>query len=336
MATPTPPIDALLLTWANVDDSLKHSGILIGNGASRVIWDDFQYDSLYQQAQLLAGGASLTALDVALFTAYTTTNFEGVLQALATADRVTTALGKQDPLIIQRYDHIRQALVQAVHGKHIPHARMAGATLQLIAGELDNFEFVYSTNYDLLIYWSVMQVGAAGFKDFFWGPNSSFDLLDSASSGKHTRILYVHGGLHLYVDGSGDTCKFVANAAGGSILDQFSAGSAVPVFVSEGTSDDKLAAIYRSDYLSFAFTQLMAHTGPLVVLGQGLGDSDQHIVNAINRAGVKQLAIGIYPAAPQAIIDSKAHYIKCFPTATIAFFDMTTHPMGAPALKVAP
>jgi hypothetical protein len=36
--------------------------------------------------------------------------------------------------------------------------------------ELLRIQTVYSTNYDLLIYWSVMTDHPADFRDFFWGP----------------------------------------------------------------------------------------------------------------------------------------------------------------------
>lgn len=328
------PIDATLMDWAAVDPSLTNSGLLLGNGASRVIWDNFQYDSLFQKAKSLPAGQALTATDEAIFTAYNTTNFEGVLQALATTDKTLNALTKPDPVIMQRYSHIRRALVHSVHGTHIPHNRIPDATLQTIADELNRYEFVYSTNYDLLVYWSVMHVDAKDFKDFFWCDDKCFDLAKSDVWGKPTKLLFVHGGLHIYIDAHGNTCKLVAGAD--PILEQFEKGTTIPVFVSEGTYQDKLAAIYRSDYPSFAYSTLMQHDGPMVIFGQGLGDSDQHIVNALNKAGLKELVVGIYPGSDQQIKDAKAHYKKCFTNSTLTFFDMTTHPMGGAALKVAP
>jgi len=329
-----PPIDAALVQWTNVDPSLTNSGLLLGNGASRVIWDSFAYDSLYAKAQALPPGDMLTHNDIALFNTYSTTNFEGVLQSLATTHRVLEALGKPDASIMVQYTHIRQALVQSVHGTHIPHASVPPDTLQLIADELRRYEFVYSTTYDLLLYWSVMHVAAKDFKDFFWSGGACFDLLKSDAWGKPTKLLFIHGGLHIYIDAEGDTCKLTSGHM--PILDQFANGTTIPVFISEGEFSDKLAAIHRSDYLSFAFSTLMQHSGPLVVFGQGLGGSDQHIVAAINRAGIDEIVIGIYPAGDDAIKAAKAHYRKCFPSSSLTFFDMSSHPMGSAALKVAP
>jgi hypothetical protein len=48
------------------------------------------------------------------------------------------------------------------------------ATLRAIKVALTPYEFVYSTNYDLILYWAVMIDGPTGFTDYFFGPR--FDL----------------------------------------------------------------------------------------------------------------------------------------------------------------
>jgi hypothetical protein len=176
-----------------------------------------------------------------------------------------------------------------------------------------------------------MSAQARNFKDFFWDSKSSFNLANSDVWGDETKLLYLHGGLHIYINEQGKACKFVSNDK--DILTQFEDSSTVPLFVSEGQSADKLAAIYRSDYLSFAYSMLMRHDSPMVIFGQGLGDSDKHIVDAINKAKVAEIAIGIYPTPCQNIRDWKAHYRKCFTDSSLTFFDSTTHPLGQPSLR---
>lgn len=328
------PIDAVLLDWNSVDADLKNSGLLLGNGASRFIWDGFAYDSLFEIAKNLPGNAKLRPSETALFSAFGTTNFEGVLNSLSIAARVQRALGKPYASLKRKYEHIREALASSVHDTHIAYANVPGSTLDVIVAEMHNYEFVYTTNYDLLTYWSVMHVKADGFKDFFWGDGNSFDLADTDVSDDDTRLLFLHGALHLYIGRGGRAHKLIANQ--GTLLRQFRVGKSVPLFVSEGDSSDKLRSIGGSDYLSFAYNTLANHVGPIVVFGSGLGDSDAHLVSAINTAGVENLAIGVFPSSKADVKKQKAHFLKCFPDSEISFFDLTTHPMGDAALKVTP
>lgn len=332
------PFDAELTQWCCLEEELTSSGLLLGNGASRAIWDNFQYDSLYNKAKKLPTHQALTDEDVAIFSAHNTNNFERVLQALNTTEKTLNALDTPDVNIMDRYYHIRKALVHAVHGIHIPRNMIPDDTLKIISDELRRYRFVYSTNYDMIVYWAIMHEKVEGFSvnfvDYFWNTKNSFNLDNTEVRNNSTRLLFVHGALHIYSNGNGDTCKLVKGKY--SILDQFKRETTIPVFVSEGTYQDKLEAIYNSDYLSFAYSTLMQHKGPMVIFGQGLGDSDQHIVNAVNIAGPEQIAIGIYHQSDQQIIESKAHYKKCFAKRTLTFFDSRSHPLGDINLRVTP
>jgi hypothetical protein len=45
-------VTAGLKDWSTVGREREWSALLIGNGASRVVWPQFDYPSLYQQASL--------------------------------------------------------------------------------------------------------------------------------------------------------------------------------------------------------------------------------------------------------------------------------------------
>jgi len=49
MTFETPP-DPDLMDWNEIPE-VNWAGILIGNGASRAVWDDFRYDSLFTIAK---------------------------------------------------------------------------------------------------------------------------------------------------------------------------------------------------------------------------------------------------------------------------------------------
>ena len=44
-------IDATLEDWNALRNSIAFDAILIGNGASRTVWEDFAYDSLFENAR---------------------------------------------------------------------------------------------------------------------------------------------------------------------------------------------------------------------------------------------------------------------------------------------
>jgi hypothetical protein len=81
-----------------------------------------------------------------------------------------------------------------------------------------------------------------------------------------------------------------------------------PLFVAEGTSNQKLEQIQRSGYLWYCFNKLAKIEGPLAVFGQALGVPDQHIVDVIVGSKCLHVAIGLFrdprSAVNQAIYDS--------------------------------
>jgi hypothetical protein len=281
--------------------------------ATGPVWPSgsFAYHSLYDVARIDNEHHQLTAADIALFESLETRNFEFVLAGMATARRVNMALGIATAPIPERYASIQQALVEAVRSTHVPWARVPRPTFEAIRGELLNYRFVYSTNYDLLIYWAIMHENGGGFKDFFWAPY--FDPANTELWGKTTAVLYLHGGLHLYHTLRGRTLKQVA-AEGLNLLDLFGTEpepGATPLFISEGSAEDKLESIHRSDYLAFSYTQLAHHEGPLCVFGHSLGEADQHRLVALV-AVLNQKALGLTDVEPDLFGQAYEYLLRKF------------------------
>lgn len=330
-------VDGNLASWSDVQRQRQWMGILIGNGASRAVWEPFQYPSLYDKATSEDIEHPLSDADKSVFDALGTRNFESVLAALSTAEIVANALGQDTSVIMERYESVQTALVEAVDAVHVRWERIPREVLTKIALTLREYRFVYSTNYDLLVYWSIMSVEAEGFKDYFWGVEQAFDPTNTEIWDKEaTNVLYLHGALHLYHLPWGKTLKrrrepFV------NLLDLFKIPheeGAIPLFVSEGTSEDKLASIYRSDYLAFAHQQFRQHYGPLVVFGHSLGGSDKHLVDAIKGWGHRHVAISMVPRPATGVVARKHELLDRLPEAELCFFDATTHPLGDPSLKI--
>jgi hypothetical protein len=322
-------LDNVLEDWNTLSDQHDWSGLVLGNGFSQNIWKRFGYTSLFETAAS-ASSSPLTREDIALFGELNTQNFEQVLSALNTARRVALALGESCCTIDARERSIRTALIHAVHSVHIPWAALPILALKNVCAEFVKFESIYCTNYDLLTYWSMMQDQDA-FRDYLWSDH--FNMADSEVWGKKTKVHFLHGGLHLCLGSNGETFKRRAED-GRNLLDSFGTYDigATPLFISEGSGDDKLSSIRTSDYLTFMFSQLVQDAGPLVVFGHSLSESDQHIVDAIDCHAGRQIAMSV--RAEGNIRQKKAALIKAIPSAKLSFFDAATHPLGSADLKI--
>lgn len=325
----TDGLDNNLRDWSELATEEDWSGLLVGNGFSQNIWQRFGYDSLFKKASQ-EDGAHLVAADVSLFDRLETRNFEVVMSALATSKAVALALEEPYVHFEERENSIRAALIRAVHGVHVPWLYVPDAALDRVADEMAKCTAVYCTNYDLLIYWSMMR-DPENFRDYFW--SEQFDISDTEIWGKKSKIHFLHGGLHLYRRPNGQTLKRRAEV-GQNLLDLFGTPhhDAMPLFISEGTAQEKLASIYRSDYLSFVFSCLARDAGPLVVFGHSLGDSDQHIVDAVGAHKSRSIAVAV--RAVGNVRQKKAAIVQALPNAIIHFFDAATHPLGADDLRI--
>lgn len=81
-------------------------------------------------------------------------------------------------------------------------------------------EWVFAISYDLLLYWAMgYSDDYRGLCDWFWGADNSFDAADADVWMNATPVYFLHGALHLVVEGSGRTRKL--KRTGQTLLDQF-------------------------------------------------------------------------------------------------------------------
>jgi len=317
-----------LRDWDEVSDDRDWPVLLLGNGFSRAVSESFSYGSLFEVAPLVED-------DRNLFDALTTTNFEEVLYHLRSSILVCQQLGHNHIEVEGRYESIRDALIQAVHDHHVTWEGVtAGDRLVAIQQVLRQHRAVFTTSYDLVIYWAMLADGGidAGLVDLFWGANHVFDPFDAQPHAGKIPVYWLHGALHMERTISGETQK--RTNQGANLLATFGAGDQVPLFVSEGTSQQKLRVIRRSNYLDHTFQQLSQGEGALVIYGQGLGNQDRHIASAIRRRTNSHVAYGVF-ADSQASADLQVAEIEnrllgC----DLTFFDSRTHDLGNPALLV--
>jgi len=334
--------DPTLAPWSEVVDYAEWNGILVGNGGSVAIWPDFRYGSLFDVATSGDVPHPLSDEDKELFEAFDTTNFEQILASLKTAGVVAQALELDNAVdaLEERYRSVQRGLFEAVHAVHVRWEAVAARTIPALFDILRGYKYVFSTNYDLLLYWGSMHRGGIGFLDYFWGPGTTFDIFDTeiwATRERWTRILFLHGGIHLRRVRGGGTRKLLA--ADGAILDQFGAEwdeDESPLLVSEGESRDKLSSILSSDYLTFGHQMFGSHEGGLVVFGHSLGEQDDHLVIPMRVWRETPVAVSIRPTQDEDRIIQQKDRIRSrlSPMRDIVFFDSSTHPLGNPDLAV--
>ena len=313
--------------WKAVAARRAWPALLLGNGASIAVSDAFQYSSLFTVAPL-------TIDDCELFDALETTNFEEVLNYLDTAELICDQLRHASADVRSRHKSIRAALIQTVDQHHVDWPQTnAGDRLERIRDALGQHNAVFSTNYDLIVYWAIMdQGGGADFGDLFWNSAHTFDPLDTEAWNNKTVVYWLHGGLHLYRNRWGETTKRTND--GVNLLEAFARAKEPALFVSEGTWKRKRRAIRRSDYLEHCYVTLSENDDNVLVFGHSLAPQDRHLIKALRRVPRRHMAYSIYPDTQRQVNLERARIEEIFPNFRIRFFDSTTHPLGDPALRV--
>ncbi len=343
-----------LANWEDVRPQAfptKHArpSILLGNGISVNVWPDFSYASLKDHA---LNGGELLESDLGVFEEFGT-NFERILSSLLVTERALRAMGRKKAAAAARelYLRVQNALVKAVKDVHLRWSddQDFQDVLTEIGGELRRYNRVYTTNYDVLVYWSILHVNEYEnrdvFKDAFFSNRSGddtveFNIADAKVSKSASLVLYPHGALHLVRASDGSTHK-LCRREGSRLLERFGEtvlDDAVPLVVTEGSSERKRESIAQTEYLAYCREEMGNDDQPLVIMGHSLSAEDAHLLEAISdRPDFRKRAflIGIYPPAGD-IDDQVSHFLQLFAGTvhTVAFFDSRTHPLGDPELRL--
>jgi len=158
---------------------------------------------------------------------------------------------------------------------------------------LDQFDTVFSLNYDLLLYWVRCYKNDFHGRDSFNKENS--DLIFSPDdSKKNPHFLFPHGALFIYRD------RFSATKSGSSKSNPILARVAsniregnFPMCISEGKGCQKLEAIKNNKYLLFAYDQIKQCEGTIFTFSCSFQDQkDDHIIEAMLKSPAKKIVVG--------------------------------------------
>jgi Domain of unknown function (DUF4917) len=323
--------DGTLPLWSDVATAHDWQALLLGNGMSINVWGGFAYHRLFDHAR----SDGLTADDLKLFG--DTPNFELVLGDILTSIKVLESLGQDADALYDRYASIQAALGHAVREVHLRQPDVPPAALATIRSTMESFEWVFTTSYDLLLYWAMAQPTWRPFVDLFkYRGRCEFDARRCDVMSDEIPIYFLHGALHLVTGEGGATWKLKSNLVR-SLLEQFGRPipgepKARPLLVTEGSARDKVRAIEANDYLAHALARLYACDLPLVVFGSGLSPQDDHLVDALNEHPSRPIAVSMRAGPKREIARRQADLYGRLESDELLFFDAATHPLGSSSL----
>lgn len=330
---PKQQLDDSLQSWEELTD-FSWPTLLLGNGFSVNLWKSFNYRNLKAQAKLSKSAQSL-------FSILDTVNFEHCLQCLHHAQISLEALSRPTTEVESLYTEIRNSLIEAVHRSH---ARWMDAKFALatIERELRKFDSIFTTNYDLVPYWSLM--GNSGelkhpVVDFFWSRSLCHFDIENTDTSKTPKLHYLHGALHLWRDRNSETeGKWTREQKSllGTLKGFEEHPSRQPLCVSEGSSGEKMQTIDNSKYLTFCLNELSSNNSNTVIIGHSFPQQDKHIFDALKEGkGRRKFAISILSSeSEQYKIDLKAKALSQLSGHDVYFFDSATHPLGDRKLSI--
>lgn len=284
----------------DIERAKRH--LLLGNGFSRALFNDkFNYTALFERAK-----AGLSRKARQAFQALKTTNFEEVMRALKHAEALAPIYAEPDsgaPVAMKAdLDAIRDLLAVTIADSHPD--RPGDITPSQYAScktFLANFKCFYTCNYDLLLYWTMMQDTVA--------PNvardDGFRKLDKESAGyvawqvqntNDQNIHYLHGALHIF-DAGHELQKFTWVNTNIPLVEQIRKALAedkYPLFVSEGTWMEKLDRIQHSNYLGRSYRSFANIGGALFIFGLSLAPNDEHILKLLDDNKVTDVFVGVF------------------------------------------
>ena len=289
-------------TYHEVRDSIgaRTSHVLVGNGFSIACDPIFRYGSLHDTAV----EAGLSERAQAVFDRLGTNNFEGVLRLLENAAWTAELYGAPPEVPRQMradVEIVKRTLIEAVTNAHLPHTGSVTPEKYAAARRfIAPYHNIFTTNYDLLLYWTILQEGAATHQDGFRSdaddPEAPY-VVFSERLGGNKGLFYLHGALHLSI-ADGQLRKHCWNRTGQRLTDLIRAGLAegvYPLFVAEGTPEKKLEQIQRIGYLWYALDKLSRIETPLVVFGHAFSAADGHIANAIaDNLKLPEMYVGLH------------------------------------------
>lgn len=280
----------------------KKRHAFLGNGFSISCRPEiFVYGKLLEQADF----SKLSDSAHNAFKMLNTSDFEHVIKTLRDANNILYSYPSISEDLHKKIENdasgLKEILVQTIAKSHPDRpGSIYPIEYENCITFLKNFSSVYTLNYDLLIYWAYMHEEEKnksddGFRKPTDEPEASYVSWESSQS-HGQNLWFLHGALHVFDTGT-EIKKFTWKNTGIALIDQIRQAldsNMFPVFVAEGTSNEKLERIKHSDYLAKAYRSFQEIQGSLFVYGHSLAANDEHFLKLIEKGKIEHLYIGIY------------------------------------------
>lgn len=321
---------------ASIKSKKRPFHLLLGNGFSMAYDPNiFSYNALYDFIATLKDKVLSK-----LFGIINTKNFERIMEQLDTFSALLEAFGSDKKLknkVEAASKKLKQSLIDAIQALHPEHVfsvpqEKNDACAKFLQYFLHTEGHIYTTNYDLLLYWVLMRNQIMASVDGFGRERENPDEYVPEEELEYSElrwgkyrddqvIFYLHGALPFFDTGveivkeEYDNGHYLLE----NISDRITRGE-YPIFVTAGTGRDKLTHIMHNQYLAFCYEKLSSLTGSLVSFGFNFGEYDDHIIDAINVAAkhghksshkLWSLYIGVYSKVDRLHIEKISPRFKC-------------------------
>lgn len=296
----------------------KKRHLLLGNGFSISCCPEiFTYGSLFKQANFTE-----TPVLPKVFKTLGIQDFEHVIRVLDDAAKILPIYAPTEDAaastMASNAAKLKDILIKTVANNHpaipsnITEQKFWSCRkfLEYFLGGTNKSGRVYTLNYDLLLYWTLMH------DDEPFAPERTLNINDGFGRDEYTdpeyvdwmgegdsykqRLHYLHGALHLFDAGS-DLQKYTWSNTGKPLLEQAREAmqsNKFPLFVSEGSSRQKLKKIKHSAYLYHSYKcfsrQMEQRNDCLFIFGHSLATNDNHILKKIISGKIPRVFVSLY------------------------------------------
>lgn len=310
-----------VLSFADaIADSTQYSKrhLLLGNGFSIACRPDiFHYGSLFEQADFSAIPRAQKVFEV-----LGTQDFELAIRSLENGAKtlpiyVEDGTASAEDMVADAQS-LKDLLVSTVAGNHpdipldIPDEKF-WACRQFLGNFLNGSKagHVFTLNYDLLLYWTLMHDDMPfgdpinlntkdGFGNDEDDPDTDYVVWHGETGAHGASIHFLHGALHLF-DAGHELQKYTWVRRQERLVDQARAAindDKFPLFVAEGTSQQKFSKIRHNAYLYQGLKVLTSNANTakhcFFIFGHSLAANDHHILRRLGRGKFGKLYISLY------------------------------------------
>lgn len=256
--------------WDWISEKYEKPNLLLGNGFSVNIADQFNYKSLFETFIKNADQKFSQ-----LFRQFGTSNFEIIQEHLSHTSKVNHIFDLETKEILCALEDLKNGLIKTINEVHPRFKEIQNDQIDKLTKQfVEEFGDIFTLNYDMFLYHLIMRSVdlyndgkyKQAYQDYFWGSmeGDTREFMPFQKYQYYKHIYYLHGAL----------CFFKSDIIDYKILrkpeveiievieSQIKQGK-FPLFVSEGNSPDKLKSIGRSNYLSFCLRKLKKDNRPL-------------------------------------------------------------------------